>query len=46
MMLEEFEQRTGFYATLVQYEAIDDDAAFRDDYEAYDEFEWECRTGR
>lgn len=29
-----------------EYEAIDDDAAFRDDYEAYAEFEWECRTGR
>lgn len=29
-----------------EYEAIDDDAAFRDDYEAYAEFEWECHTGR
>ena len=29
-----------------EYETIDDDAAFRDDYEAYAEFEWECRTGR
>ena len=29
-----------------EYEAIDDDAAFRDSYEAYAEFEWECRTGR
>ncbi len=28
------------------YETIDDDARFRDDYEAYAEFEWECRTGR
>lgn len=28
------------------YEIIDDDARFRDDYEAYAEFEWECRTGR
>lgn len=29
-----------------EYETVDDDAAFRDDYEAYAEFEWECRTGR
>ncbi len=29
-----------------EYETIDDDAAFRDDYETYAEFEWECRTGR
>lgn len=29
-----------------EYETIDDDAAFQDDYEAYAEFEWECRTGR
>ncbi len=29
-----------------EYEAIDDDARFADDYEAYLEFEWECRTGR
>ncbi len=29
-----------------EYETIDDDAAFRDDYEAYAEFEWECCTGR
>ena len=29
-----------------EYEIIDDDAAFRDDYEAYAEFERECRTGR
>ena len=29
-----------------EYEAIDDDAAFWNDYEAYAEFEWECRTGR
>ena len=29
-----------------EYEAIDDDARFADDYEAYQEFEWECRTGR
>lgn len=29
-----------------EYEAIGDDARFRDDYEAYAEFEWECRTGR
>lgn len=28
------------------YESIDDDERFRDDYEAYAEFEWECRTGR
>lgn len=28
------------------YEPIDDDERFRDDYEAYAEFEWECRTGR
>lgn len=28
------------------YETIDDDARFEDDYEAYLEFEWECRTGR
>ena len=28
------------------YETIDDDARFRDDYEAYAEFDWECRTGR
>ena len=27
-------------------EIIDDDERFRDDYEAYAEFEWECRTGR
>ena len=29
-----------------KYETIDDDAAFQADYEAYAEFEWECRTGR
>jgi len=29
-----------------KYEAIDDDARFADDYEAYLEFGWECRTGR
>jgi len=29
-----------------EYEAIDDDARFADDYEAACEFEWECRTGR
>lgn len=29
-----------------EYETINDDAAFQDDYEAYAEFEWECRTGR
>ena len=29
-----------------EYEDIDDDARFADDYEAYLEFEWECRTGR
>ena len=29
-----------------EYETIDDGAAFRDDYEAYAEFEWECRTGK
>ena len=29
-----------------EYETIDDGGAFRDDYEAYAEFEWECRTGR
>lgn len=29
-----------------EHETINDDAAFRDDYEAYAEFEWECRTGR
>ena len=29
-----------------EYEAIDVDAAFQDGYEAYAEFEWECRTGR
>lgn len=29
-----------------EYEFIDDDAAFEADYEAYAEFEWECRTGR
>ena len=29
-----------------EYEAIDDDARFADEYEAYLEFEWECRTGR
>ena len=29
-----------------EYETIDDDERFRDDYEAYAEFEWECRTGR
>lgn len=29
-----------------EYEAIDDDTAFRAGYEAYAEFEWECRTGR
>ena len=28
------------------YEPIDNDERFRDDYEAYAEFEWECRTGR
>ncbi len=28
------------------YETIDDDARFADDYEAACEFEWECRTGR
>ena len=28
------------------YEPIDDDERFRDDYEAYAEFEWECRTER
>lgn len=28
------------------YEFIDDEARFADDYEAYAEFEWECRTGR
>ena len=29
-----------------EYEAIDDDPASQDGYEAYAEFEWECRTGR
>ena len=29
-----------------EYEPIDDDARFADEYEAYLEFEWECRTGR
>jgi len=29
-----------------EYEAIDDDERFEDDYEAYLELEWECRTGR
>jgi len=29
-----------------EYETIDDDARFADDYEAACEFEWECRTGR
>ena len=29
-----------------EYEPIDDDARFADEYEAYAEFEWECRTGR
>ena len=29
-----------------EYDYIDDDAAFNRDYEAYAEFEWECRTGR
>jgi len=29
-----------------EYEAIDDDARFAEDYEAACEFEWECRTGR
>lgn len=29
-----------------EYETIDDDARFADDYEAYAEFEWECCTGR
>ena len=29
-----------------EYETIDDGERFRDDYEAYAEFEWECRTGR
>ena len=28
------------------YDYIDDDEAFDRDYEAYAEFEWECRTGR
>ena len=28
------------------HETIDDDAAFRDGYEAYAEFEWECHTER
>ena len=27
-------------------ETTDDDAAFQAGYEAYAEFEWECRTGR
>ena len=27
-------------------EAINDDASFQAGYEAYAEFEWECRTGR
>lgn len=29
-----------------EYDYIDDDEAFDRDYEAYAEFEWECRTGR
>lgn len=29
-----------------EYDAINDDARFREDYEAACEFEWECRTGR
>ena len=29
-----------------EYDYIDDDDAFDRDYEAYAEFEWECRTGR
>lgn len=29
-----------------EYETIDDDAAFETDYDAYAEFEWECRIGR
>lgn len=28
------------------YDYIDDDEAFDRDYEAWAEFEWECRTGR
>ena len=32
----------------IEYEEdyIDDDEVFERDYEAYAEFEWECRTGR
>lgn len=29
-----------------EYDYIDDDAAFEAEYEAYAEFEWECRTDR
>lgn len=34
------------FEEVVGNDYIDDDEAFDRDYEAYAEFEWECRTGR